>query len=274
MKTILLVLAISSVFTSGALSQAPADSQSAGTKRSKPEQYAGELGKVLTAYQMQIAIKIAAEQKAYVAALRLYDDAFRNNVLDSLTLDRTEGAQMAQLSLRANTLTIDQLVQDVRQYAQHDFDQTRSVYQLGIDSYTSYLSNLNSLAADAQVINVLAKELDDLARPVSLVQRLKDLQAYQKSFNSQLHFSDCSMANSLAAINTQKKASIDALVTKIKTKMQEPGTDVANLQRQKKALEDQSASLQAEIVRLQTQRTDSGGFTPGANSAADKCEVK
>jgi len=243
-------------------------------KGSAAEQYAGELSKLLSDYQKQIANKMTAEQKAYEAAAKLYDDAFRENVFASLSLDRTADSQQAQRALQAHTLTTDKLIEDVYQYAQRDFDQTRTVYQMGLDSYKTYLSNLNSLQADSQKIAALVKTLNDLAKPASFKERLTEIQAYGESFSKQLHFSDCSMASSLLAINATKKAAVDARIQTLTTQMTAPGADVAALQTTKDALTQESAGLKLQIDALTAQRTNSGGFTPAAAGVAAKCEVK
>lgn len=243
-------------------------------KGSDAEQYAGELSKLLSEYQKQLSNKITAEQRAYEEAARLYDDAFRENVFASLSLDRTADAQQAQRALQARTLTSDKMMEDIYAYAQRDFDQTRAVYQMGIDSYKTYLSNLNSLQADSQKIGSLVKSLNDLAKPTSLKDRLKEVQAYQDSFNKQMHFSECSMADSLLTINTEKKTVVDAKIQSLTTQIAAGGADVAALQAAKSVLDQEGTSLKAQIAALTARRTNSGGFTPGTGAATGKCEVK
>lgn len=238
-------------------------------KGSAAEQYAGELSRLLSEYQKQISNKITAEQKAYEAAAKLYDDAFRENVFASLSQDRTADAQQAQRALQAGNLTADKMMEDVYAYAQRDFDQTRGVYQMGLDSYKTYLSNLNSLQADSQKIGGLAKTLNDLAKPASLRDRLKEIQAYQESFNTQMHFSECSMADSLVTINTKKKSALEAKILALTARIDGGGNDEMAL-KAKSALTQDSANVNAQIDVLTAQRANSGGFTPSSG----KCEVK
>jgi len=242
-------------------------------KGSAAEQYAGELSKLLSEYQKQISNKVAAEQKGYAAAAKLYDDAFREDVFASLSLDRTADSQHAQRALQTGALSADRLMDDVFSYAQRDFDQTRAVYLMGLDSYKTYLSNLNSLQADSQKISALVKTLNDLATPASLKDRLRDIQAYRETFNKQLHFSDCSMADSLLMINSKKKAAVDARIQALTTQIASGTGDVAALQTAKNAAGLESAALKAKIDELGGQRANSGGFTAGTGGAG-KCEVK
>jgi hypothetical protein len=166
------------------------------------------------------------------------------------------------------------MVEDVYAYAQRDFDQTRAVYQMGLDSYKTYLSNLKSLQADSQKIGALVQTLNDLAKPASLKDRLMEIQAYQDSFNKQMHFSECSMADSLLTIYTKKKTALDARIQMLTTRIAGGGVDVPALQAAKRMLDQESVALTAQIAALTARRTNSGGFTPGTAGAADKCEVK
>jgi hypothetical protein len=69
------------LLAAAAICPAPAQDKQqppAKPKGSRAEQYAAELGKLLAEYQKQLGNKIDAEQKAYEAAAKLYDDAFRD----------------------------------------------------------------------------------------------------------------------------------------------------------------------------------------------------
>lgn len=282
MKTLILVAGLMFAFGSSVVSADPGNAdekQDAGAKKVKlsaAEEYAGELSKLLAGYQKQLAAKITAEQQAYTDAAKLYDDAFRENVFASLSLDRTADAQHAQRALEANNLTPDKLLDDVFAYAQRDFDQTRTLYQLGVDSYRSYLANLNDLQIDSQKVGALIKMLDDLAKKPNWKGQLSELKTYGENFNKQYHFSQCSLADSLLSIQTGKKTALDKQVQTITGQIAAAaaGADVSSLQAQKSALEQEVKNAQAEITRLQTQRDNSGGYTPGASGVAGTCEVK
>jgi hypothetical protein len=251
MKTLLIAFVLPLALASAAAKQ---------PKQSDPEKYAAALALLLTDYQKQVSDKIAAEEAAYLAAAKFYDAAFRINVTDSLTEDRTSDSLQDLAALNNGRLTPSQLISNVNAYAQNDFDKTRSLYQMNIDSYQSYLSNLNSLEVDSQQIGVLLKALNDLAAPATLATRLKEVQAYQKSFAQQLHLSNCSIADSLVTIKTGQKTSLDAQIAKLPS-------NSPNLS----ALQSQSSALQTQITSLQTQRTNSGGYTPGASGVPGTC---
>ena len=245
-------------------------------KTSDAQKYAGELSKLLVEYQTQLAKKITAEEQAYRTAAKLYDDAFRENVFASLSLDRTADALHAERALRSHALSPDGLIDDVAAYAERDFSATRSLYAMGIDSYKSYLANLNALEIDSNKVTNLISLLNDLATPTNLRTRLTEVTAYQESFNQQLHFSDCSMADSLIEIQNARGAALDKQIQAISTRINNPGpeVDVAALGVQKGELEAAAQEVKDEIGRLTLQRNNSGGFTPAGDGTDGACEVK
>jgi hypothetical protein len=273
MKTSFAIVILLLTSTLGMFGQTPTAAPK--IKGSDAQKYAAQLSNLLVQYQTQLSIKIAAEQQAYVSAAKLYDDAYRENVFASLSLDRTADSLAAEQALKSQEKTPDQFMDDIAAYTQRDFDQTKTLYSRGIDSYKTYLSNLKILEVDSDKVTALISILDDLATPASLKSRLTDIQNYQQSFIQQLHFSDCSMADSLLGIDTTKAASLDAQIAGLQSQIASAaaGVDTQSLQTQLSNLQQNRQDLQTEINTLMTKRANSGGLTQNADGTFS-CVVK
>ncbi|MDQ6664305.1 MAG: hypothetical protein M3Z23_07915 [Acidobacteriota bacterium] len=247
-----------------------------GRKGSAAEQYAAALATLLKSYKNQLSVKIQAEQQAYIAAAKLYDDAFRADIFDSLRIDRTVDSQTDQLALETGGITPEKFLENLKQYTQHDFDQTRTAFQLSVDSYTTYLSNLDGIQADSQKVTVLIDILNDLATKPKWGERLAEIKGYSEDFVKQSHFSDCSLSDSLLSIASSRKSTLDNRLEAVKKQIGNTTGDaeLKTLAAQQEALKGEQGAAQSEAARLTARRTNSGSYTAGANGANGKCEVK
>ncbi|MDQ6706911.1 MAG: hypothetical protein M3Z85_13165 [Acidobacteriota bacterium] len=262
------------------LAQQPVtEGAAAATKRHKgsaAEQYAAALADLLKSYQNQLGLKMQAERQAYIAASKLYEDAFRADIFDSLRIDRTIDSQMDQRALETGNLSPGKFMEHLSQYTQHDFDQTRTAYQLSVDSYTTHISNLDGMQAASQQVTALIDILNDLATKPKLSDRLARIESYSGDFVKQSQFSDCSLSDSLLSIATSRKSTLDNRLDAVKKQIADVKDDseLKALAAQQNALKDEQAAAQAEVTRLTAKRTSSGVYSPGADGVAGRCEIK
>lgn len=193
------------------------------------EEYAKKLGAVLKAYHDEVNQKIKAERKAYVRLAALYGRAQDEDVHESLWLQRTELSEQIADKLigRRTAPSLSEVKTLLKRYADTDFQLTRKLLEREAAESVAFLATLESLTVETKKIEALTQVLDDLARPKSRAQRLKDLAAYAQQVDTEFRKLVCAdLSHQLKDVQDQLKgATGDA----------------------KKALEDRSADLNKRI---------------------------
>jgi len=164
-------------------------------------EYAKGLLAVLQTYQTEIEGKMAAEQKAYRALVKVYSGAADADMLASLSTDRKErGDRLAELAMTGKTPGGVALRDALKDYANREADATHELLTRESDNYDKYLSSLNKLSVDADAVEQAESAVEVLTRKPSLISELKFLKEYGTAAKSCLDELTCkSLADEMKA---------------------------------------------------------------------------
>jgi hypothetical protein len=164
-------------------------------------EYAKGLLAVLQKYQAELEGKMAAEQKAYRALVKVYSGAADADMLASLSTDRKErGDRLSELALTGKTPGGVTLRDSLKDYANREIDATHELLLREGDNYDKYLSSLNKLAVDAAAVEQAESAVEALTKKPSLVDEVKSLKEFGSAAKSCLDELTCkSLADELKA---------------------------------------------------------------------------
>ena len=164
-------------------------------------EYAKGLIAILKTYQTELQGKMAAEQKAYRALVKVYGGAADSDMLASLSTDRKErGDRLAEQAIKGGTPGGVALRDALKDYADRETDATRELLTRESDNYDKYLSSMNKLAVDADAVEHAESAVEVLTKKPSLVDDLKFLKEYGTAAKSCLDELTCkSLADELKA---------------------------------------------------------------------------
>lgn len=138
----------------------------AGCGDKDAREYAGKLIPVLSGYQEQLSQKIKAERASYEAADFRYTEAAKLEITTRLESERdARSEQMAdEIVSDGAPPSLTKIFAALGDYGTHDFESTQSILAAAMNSRSRYLSELESLEAEAQKIKLLKESLNELAK--------------------------------------------------------------------------------------------------------------
>ncbi|MEO8371109.1 MAG: hypothetical protein ABI806_18135 [Candidatus Solibacter sp.] len=169
-------------------------------------EYAKGLLAILRTYQTELESKMAAEQKAYRALVKVYSGAADADLLASLSTDRKErGDRLSELAITGKTPGGVALRDALKDYANREADDTHELLTRESDNYDKYLSSLNKLAVDADAVEQAETAVEALTRKPSLIGELKFLKEYGTAAKSCLDELTCkSLADEMKAAKSSQ----------------------------------------------------------------------
>jgi len=202
------------------------------------EQYASRMADVLKMYRDQIDTKLAAEQQSYVDLARIYDEANSQRIRTAVLLERDMRAtEMADRLAREKAASqhskvawISELHNDIRTFAEFDFEQSHALFTRELDAYKTSLAGLADLSEEQSDLDKLKDSLESLAKPQSIGDKLKAGAQF-----------GCEVNRNYQLLDTTQK--IEDLTGKIANE-----TDADK----KKSLETQRSNLEDQKKKLET----------------------
>ncbi len=144
------------------------------------EQYASRMANVLKMYRDQVDAKIAAEQQSYVDLARIYDEANSQRLGTAILLERDMRAtEMVDRLAREKAAShskvawISEVHNDLRTFAEFDFEQSHTLFTRELDAYKASLAGLADLSQEQSDLDKLKDSLESLAKPQSIGDRLR-----------------------------------------------------------------------------------------------------
>jgi hypothetical protein len=151
------------------------------------ETYAARMGEILKTYSDQVDAKIRAEQQSYVDLAKIYDNANVERIKGAMLLERNrravattdrfvreKAALPTQTAQPSRTVAwISQIHAEIEQFAELDFQQSQFVFTRELDAYKKSIEGLADMAIEQEGLDELKDTLEVLAKPKSLVERLK-----------------------------------------------------------------------------------------------------
>lgn len=185
------------------------------------ENYATRMGTVLTTYRDQIDAKIIAEQQSYLDLAKAHDAArverIRNLMLNEqdkrtlTTSDRLIRDKAAQPT--RNVAWRSQIHAEIEQFAELDFQQTEQIYAGELDAYKKSLEAMEDLSVEQASLDRLKDTLGALARPKSIIEKLKDAGEFGCEVNRNFQLLETTQA--LDDISKQISSESDAAKKKL-----------------------------------------------------------
>lgn len=208
--------------------------------------YANELVGVLKTYQVEVNKKIVAEKKSYKDLAGTHAYARDVNLLTGLKTERlTRADSLTDVLIGGETLTPSDMHKLLLDYANHDFEATRAMFERESDGQAEYLASLESLNLQAENIAQLTKALEALGKPKGSLKRLKELKAAAEEFKSKFDDLQCEeLAEQIACLKDQIAA-----ITENATLTDEQKAQKETLEAQLKPLEELATECKADILK-------------------------
>jgi hypothetical protein len=208
--------------------------------------YANELVGVLKTYQVEVNKKIVAEKKSYKDLAGTHAYVRDVNLLTGLKTERlTRADSLTDALIGGETLTPSDMHKLLLDYANHDFEATREMFERESDGQAEYLASLESLNLQAENIAQLTKALEALGKPKGSLKRLKELKAAAEEFKSKFDDLQCEeLAEQIACLKDQIAA-----ITKNATLTDEQKAQKEDLEAQLKPLEELATECKADILK-------------------------
>jgi hypothetical protein len=175
--------------------------------------YAQKLKQVLTAYQVQLNDKIAAEKRAYRQLAAISARVGEEDIIETLHIEREERARRIAEGLLKDPgpLMRSEIHAKLQDYAALDFNQTRDLLERESAAVSQYLQDLESLEVDTKKVKALGESLDDLGKEKGRLRRLKQLADFVEKVDVEYDKLVCvDLVRELACLKKKLDATTDA----------------------------------------------------------------
>jgi hypothetical protein len=176
--------------------------------------YAQQLTDVLDSYQAQVERKVSAEKGSYKELAAVYERARQRNIEQALEQERVERAEKLATemvggdSLPRNT----QILQSLRDYAEHDFTTTRDFLQVEADAQAQFLGDIEALEFESETLDDLRASLKQLTKPKGRLKLIREATDFAQKSKEELDKLICedlkaeleALNARLAALNKQR----------------------------------------------------------------------
>ncbi len=181
---------------------------SVGCKSDKDaREYAEKLIEVLRVYQQQVNEKVKAEQDTYEQLALIYAQAERVRVVESLTAERLErsGRLADEWWLGETPVTTSAVNDALNDYAAYDLEVSRDTLLRELDAHRNYLEGIEALEVEMKRIQSLTKALQELAKPKSREDQVKELAQFAEDVNKAYQQIVCAeLEKELETLNSSK----------------------------------------------------------------------
>lgn len=171
------------------------------------QEYSRKLAIVLKNYQTQVDAKLQAEQEAYSSLAYTYASAKEFNELEALQIERVELAQKItdELMETKKVPSLSKLRDLLRSYATADFNITRKIMERESLDNIEFLATLDNLEFETKKVEKLQKMLEELGKPKSRFQQLKELATLAQEVNKEYEKLACTdLANQIKSLSEEK----------------------------------------------------------------------
>lgn len=209
------------------------------------EDLAEKLITVANSYQEQVDHTNDVERKAYKKLASTYVDAQRNNVFHSLAEERIERARLVAdeaVEVKRLTLTLSEIEGQLREYADLDFEATRTLMKEESEARAQYLSQLAKLKADSVKVEALTESFATLAKSKTRADQVKEIITFFQESKKEFDKLFCE----------DLKAKIDSVQKQVDVKKKVPATEAPNAKMKRLAALE---TLESELEALTAQKT-------------------
>lgn len=214
----------------------------------RAEKYATEIRKLLDERSKQLAVKIAAERKAYEQFAANSEQSGRHLISIALMNERNARAENLAADYSEGRKPVSHWKTDLREYAQRDYDRNKLQLAGELDGKARYLSTLTELDVEQAKITVLRDLLSSLAKRRSFGQDLDALSKYGEEAKKEFDKLVCAELKEQKTAKENAKKEADQRLKDLKAQNAAPDTI--------KAAEDMVKEFDSDVRRLTEQSTN------------------
>lgn len=209
------------------------------------EDLARQLIAVANQYQEQVDRTNDAERRAHKKLVSTYVDAQRSNVFLSLEQERIERARRVAdeaVEVKLARPTLSDIEDQLREYADLDFEQTRKLMKAESEARAEYLSQLATLKSNSAKVAALTSSFAQLAKSKSNTDKLKEIVSFFQESKKEFDKLHCA----------KLKAQIDSVQKQVNAKKTAPPNELPDAKAKRLA---ELEALENELDALIAERT-------------------
>jgi hypothetical protein len=168
----------------------------------KALQMARDARTILEAYEKELELTGAAEERAHQEQARIQEQAEREQVLASLEQERVERSRALALDFLEGESTVARWQEPLRDYTRIDYEIHRGLLLRELDSQLQFLERIQALEVSRQQVAALKKAFGALAEAPKLQDQLAGLGRYAQETRGEFDKKVCA---SLAEQITKKE---------------------------------------------------------------------